>query len=506
MVATPGDIGGGPGGPTGPVIRRIAIVLAVILLPIFIGTHLAQQPVLGLALAGAFCLFVLIFLRPTWFLMLGLFFFYGALKIVDVNVFGRIVGLFYLKDLFFVVIVGYTIATEILRPEGFRLLRRSPAFVPWLLLLGWWAWQMFYTVKIMGDDPILAFRVGRHLLAYLFPVIILRWFRTERDWRELGIFIHGLAFLSVLLGVLAAMGVDVIFFSGPEEMLIRKYHEGIFKYFNPGESLVFALAGLSVWRYAYRPSKKNLCLLVLLAGGASLFLFRARLAGLGLGLFLAWLLAHEAPRRRTVAMGAVCAVLVVMSLTITGILVSQSGATQRDGRPYVSRILEYFGEAVEGLVSGESQAVQMRKHVAETRLPLVKEHPLCGIGFVSPFGKIAWRIHRYGLNPTGHVDVGWVDALMRLGGIGAAILTALLLSCIIHARRIMKTRGHSQDVYVFALTLIGYVVLMFVTTYSFSYPTREPAIMTFSILFAYLLHHGEAANATEAETEANHAA
>jgi len=477
---------------TSPAVRRIAIASTVIIGSITLGTRLARSPVVGLAVASMCAITMLLFLRPPWFLMLGIFFYYRALTIVDTELVGRLPGFLKLKDVFFVILVAYTAATEILAPPKSRTLRNSVVFVPWLLFLGWFCWQMFYTVKVIGEDPVLAFRAGRHFLAYFFPFIFLRLLRSDNDWNRFLVFLQGMALVAVFLSLLSAVGIEITVVGERPEASVAKYAQGVFKFYNPAESLVYAMFMFNLWRYAYRPTPRNLLMSLILAVGCSMFVFRARLIGLVLGTCVAFLFAKADARRRVAVVGIACILVLALALTIFGVMVAPhtGEADLRDS--YIANLAGYFQQAVEGLRTGDRAGIPIRQMYTELRLPLVKQRPLCGMGFVSPYGRVALRFYRYGLLALGVVDVGWLDALMRLGGIGTALLAALLACSAVAGRRLLKA-GTDLPVegFAFALALVGFVVQMFVSVYSYSYPTREYSIVTFAILLAWVLHFSE---------------
>lgn len=479
------------------IIKKIITAFSVLFLPVFLGMQIGKNPVLGAAYAGAFGLLIMLFMRPPWFLMLGIFVFYGALNIVDTEIFGRVHGFFRLKDLFFVVIIGYTVASEIIKwkepkPQQSSIVFTRHIFIPWILFLLWLGWQMFYTVKILGEAPVLAFRAGRHFLAYTFPFFIVYWLKTDRDWKHFLIFLHCLAGLTIFLSILTALGIDITLIGYEGRKLTGSFYEGVYKFYNPGESLVYCMFMFNLWRFSYQPSKKNLFLLIFLGLGCGMFIFRARIIGLVLGLLAGLFFAHGHARRRAVASGSLFLILLALFLTVFGIFVSSRGHFLYTRAHYIAKLFDYFEEAIEGVISQDSDAIRLRQRIAQTRLPLIKEHFISGIGFISPFGMIGWQLYRYGEMPGGHVDTGWIDVLIRLGPVGAALLAALLIYSAIQGRHILRQHKLAPEGYAFGLAIIGFVVQMFVSAYSFSYPTLESGIMTFAILLSWVLRYSQA--------------
>jgi hypothetical protein len=103
------------------------------------------------------------------------------------------------------------------------------------------------------------------------------------------------------------------------------------------------------------------------------------------------------------------------------------------------------------------------------------------------------------------VDVGWLDALMRLGGVGVFLLAALLAVSITQGRAVLRNQAVSPEGHACALTLVTYVVQMLVSTYTSCYPTWEPSILTYAILLSWSIRHAAVARQSPPGTPAGEA-
>ncbi len=471
------------------LIRRAAAVAAVILVGLFFGYQASRGYVLPVALLAGFFLFALLLTRPKAFLLLSIFVFYGALGVVDMESFGRVAGLFRLKDVFTVLIVGYPVVTGVLQKEPRKTgIRFSRAYRPWAALLLWVVFVFGYTVVVIGERGLLAFRVGRTYLFYGMPFLMLWWLRNDKDWRQLDVFLHVLALATIGLAFLGSLGIRLRFLTvmdlppgiGSAESL------GLYRFGNPGESLVFAMFMVDFWRFCQKPTGRNGFAAAVMAFGSSLFLFRIRIAGTLLGIAFASLFVPARVRLRGAIVGLVGLVLLIGVTAAFGLLAKPLVEGYRT--PYLSRVAGFFQEGIRGLTRGDTADVMGRAWHVRIRWPLVREHPILGIGFISPFGSIAWDVYTKGGMPIGVVDVGWIDILVRLGFGGAFFLSLLLVFAVLDAVDLLHKPDLSIEEMSFCLALAGFVVLMLVSLYSFSYPTWEPAIVTFSLLFSFVLH------------------
>lgn len=466
------------------LIQRFIIGIAIVVVGLLLGRLIPENYFLPAALVVGFGLLFLLLKKPVWFVLLGIFFYYGALRIVDTEVVGRVAGLFRLKDVFLAMMVLHIVATHVISRRRGILPAKASSFRLFLLFMGWIGFQMWRTVFLLGEEQMLMFRVGRHFLTYGYFIFILYYFRSEKDWKGLKRYMHALAFLTIGLGVLTAFGINTTLYPRGS-MMYGGFSHGIFKYFSPGESLVFAMFMYNVWRFCFRPTWRNGVLALILAGGCTFFIYRARLAGMVLGMAISTFLAPPKVRSRALVMGVVTLGLAVMVVVVFGLVASN--LTEMGRQSYLGNLVDYFDVARRGVTERNTDDVMIRQLFVELRWPLVRKSPFLGVGFVSPFGRVAWEMFRLGDLPIGHVDVGWLDALMSLGGIGTCILAVFLISAALEGKRIVTSKNLSEDEYAFGLTIVAFVVTMFVSTYSFAYPTREESILTFSLLYAWIM-------------------
>ena len=466
------------------LVQRLFVGIAIVVVGLLLGRLIPENSFLPAALLVGFALMFLLLRRPLWFLMLGIFFYYGALRILDTEVVGRVAGLFRLKDVFLVMMLLHIIATQVISRRRNVVPGDARAFRYFLLFMAWITFQMWRTVVLTGEEKMLMFRVGRHFLTYGFFLFLLYYLQSDDDWKKLNRFLHGLAYLTIGLGVLTALGVNTTIYPRGAD-LYGRFAYGVFKFYNPAESLVYAMFIYNFWRYCFRPTWKNGLAAVVMAGGCTFFIFRARLAGMALGMLVSLFFAPARVRGRAVVVGLVVAISAAIVLSAFGLVAAS--VTETGGESYLGSLADYFNEAVRGVTQRDTGDVLIRQIFIQMRWSMVKKNPWAGIGFVSPFGKVGWNMYRLGDMPVGHVDVGWLDALMRLGVIGSVILSLFLISAAVEGRKLLAVNNLSEEDYAFGLTSVSYVVLMFVSTYSFSYPTWEEPILTFSLIFGWLM-------------------
>ena len=467
------------------LVQRLLVIVGVVAVGMFLGVQSARGYVLPVAIVVAFGMMFLLFARPMWFLALGLFVFYGAFELVDMERFGRVAGLFRLKDVFLIMMVGYMVTTGILRGEAKRTaLRQSKAFRAWAVFMLWILYVYVYTVFYLGEDKMLAFRVGRTYLSYGWPFLLLWWVRDQKDWDRFLRILYVLGFVAIGVALMGSLGLRVSLYApdlpagiGTAESL------GLYRAGHEGQSLVYSLFMLSFWRFIFKNTRRNAWLAFIFAFGSSLFLFRTRLAGTVFGIVVASLFVGWRYRLRALSTGVIGLLLMVGAMIVFGLFAKT--VVRVDDASYLGRVVEFFQRGAEA-VAGEGIDAGRRYNI-DIRWPLVREHPLIGIGFISPFGSIAWGIYAAGGMPIGVVDVGWIDILVRLGFVGCGLLGTLLLMAARDAVDVLRRFPLSAEEKALCLTLIGYTTLMVVSVYSFSYPTLESSIITFAILFAFIV-------------------
>ncbi|MBL7077367.1 MAG: hypothetical protein ISS31_07835 [Kiritimatiellae bacterium] len=468
-----------------PVMRSLVTGGLVIGIGLVLGYSLSFQWWMPIALVGAMWAALLMAWSIPAYLVIILFFHYGTFNIVDLMWFGHVFGLFRLNDLLVVTVaamVGGTIAMQRWRPLR---LNRTYFGLPMFLFFVWIGVEVIYTVLFIGEQPILALRVARRYVPYLFVIPILQWFQSERHWRALLRFLHVCVILVLLIGLLNVIGVRTTL--GHSFGTLTRLHRGLFKLFNPGESLMFAFLMFSFWRYCHSPSRRNMFWLIMGAGGGCLFLFRARIAGALLGLGGSLLLTRGQVRTRAITLLALVTGLILAGLlAVTAI--TRAYHPDAAAGAQVS-LFDYFRDAFVGITGQEETApILWRQLRIEQRLPLIKEHPIMGVGFTSIWGDVVADLWRTGSLAQRFVDAGWVECLLQLGSIGTALLLLFLGLTAAEARRILHTCARTTEDRALCLALFGYVVMMLSTLYSFSYPSLQGPITSFAILTAFVVH------------------
>lgn len=477
------------------ILRKIIIVLTVIFGSVFLGRSLSTNAVMPATLIGGWFMLWLLIRKPDYFLYLGLFFFYRALNIIDVDTFGRLPGFFRLKDIFLLLLLGRMIADACIGLEVPRMQKSllRTFLIIWLCYI---AFQMFRTVTLLGEEPVLMFRAGRKFLTYALPFIIFFYVRTEQQWKQFFFFLIGMACLTFLLSIMSSLGLPTSISFG--EASYGRYFAGVFKYYSPGESLVFCLFMLAVWTYCFKPTRFLFAYVSSLAVACSMFVFRARLAGIGIGLVVASIFAPANVRRRAAVTGVVVSTLLLIFLLIFPII-SKGENYLGFKETYVGQMVDYFEHAYRGLVYKDTDDIFIRQMIINARWPIIQMHPLAGVGFISPFGKLGWDLFKKGLMPIGAVDVGWIDALTLFGSVGSSLLGGLLFMTAMSGAIIALNQRLPDKHRAFGLTAVSFIVLTFISVYSFAYPTEESSMVTISILLTRLLYIQNAAAALAKE-------
>jgi hypothetical protein len=79
-------------------------------------------------------------------------------------------------------------------------------------------------------------------------------------------------------------------------------------------------------------------------------------------------------------------------------------------------------------IQNQSGSYQSRIIQIQTWLPVLREHWVCGVGFLHPDSKEGQALQAINnMQGTGTLDVGWIDLLGRLGVVGTLLLAAFLL-------------------------------------------------------------------------------
>ncbi len=400
------------------LIRRLVIILVVIAVGLYLGIHVPGQPQLAMAALVLFALLFLLFARPMYVLLLLIFFLFEAFNLIDVDRFARLPGLFRAKDVLIFLAVGYAIANVSLHNPPAQSLRKSRLFKPMVAYILFLAFQMWRTKVLLGESPLLLFRQGRHFMTYALPLIAFYFLRRQRDWTSLNRFCVLFLVITTLLNIVGAIAGPLPGLAGFSADAARL---GAFKSFNPAGSLAYWYLFRCLWSFSQAPNRKSL-LQLLASGLAVMFYFhRGAIAGAFLGLALS---SFAVPARVRLRAGTVFTLVavVLVAFTIAGVAFSQT-TSAGDAAASLKNYLFSTGTdliRVEGTYA--SRVINDQQ-----RYPLVKQHPLLGIGFLSVFGNVAYTMWKtQGVLPVGTIDTGWLDLMLRLGGIGTALLLWLL--------------------------------------------------------------------------------
>ena len=400
------------------LVRRLAIIVAVPVVALFLGMKIPTQP----ALAGGlviFCILVfLLFARPLLFSLLLLFFLFEAFDLIDVDRYARIPGLFRAKDLLLFMLVGYTIAGGALGSLRKGVLRRSRLFAPIVALLIFLGFQMWRTHVLMHEQTILLFRQGRHYLSYGLPLLFILLFRKQKDWKTLDTWCLFFVLLITALNFLNATVVHIPFYTSIADV---SQDSTVFKSYNPAGLLTYWFFFRRFWMFCHKPNRQHLVWLGILAFAVTFYFGRANIAGAAIGLAFCALLMPGVVRTRALITLFISG-LFMISVTIAATSVAKSVSP---GEAVVS-ITRYFTSTATDLVNVEG-TYYSRVAIDRQRYPLVKQHPFVGIGFVSVFGEVAFEMWQTGVLPVGTIDTGWLDLMLRLGGVGTLILLIMLL-------------------------------------------------------------------------------
>ncbi len=416
------------------LVQRLIIFVVVLAVGLFLGTRLPSQPTMAMALVVFFALVFLLFARPAYFILLLLFFLFEAFNLVDVHQFGRLPGLFRAKDLLMVMTVGYVIANASLRNTPSLKLRESSLFKPLAWLMIFLAFQMVRTRFLLHESPLLLFRQGRHYLTYGLPFVLFHFVRRENDWRNLDRFAVLFIGVTTILNALEAAGVPLPFYQSVGREWL--YAAGVFKSYNPAGPLVYWFFYRCFWRFCHEPQRASA--LKLGASGLALafYFHRGSLAGSLIGMMVILCLVPGRVRFRGAAALVFSGIALVL-VTVAGVAFSETVSWAQVGISLRRYLLSTGTDLIRVEGTYRSRVMQDAQ-----RYPLVRQHPILGIGFLSMFGSVAYEMWKTGgVLPVGTVDTGWLDLMLRLGGLGTALLLVLLVQC---ARICWRLYAHDQ--------------------------------------------------------------
>lgn len=458
------------------LVPRLLIGVAVIAIGLYLGkTVSTNMAMAGGVVALAFLIYLLV-TRPHYFTLLLLFFTFEAFALVNVDTFGRLPGLFRAKDALLFLLLAYTMATAALGGQPLKEARKSKLFGVVVAFLAFVALQMARTHFMMGERFMLLFRAGRHFLSYGVALFLIIYFRDAKRWRLLMRWAIGFTVLIFGFNLLQLFGVEIPFIlSG----MADTGSVGAVKFYSPAMCLSFWLFLQAFWKFCVAPSKRGIAYLLLMTFIVMLYSFRALWSGLLAGLFVAWFMVPGRVKSRS----ALLLAIVFTTAIAVGVL-GVAFSTRESLAEAFGAFIRYITSTVTDIVNAEG-TYYSRSIADAQRIPLIKAHPLMGMGFVSVFGEIALDLWMQGNLPVGTIDTGWIDLLLKLGGLGVIVLGALFIQIVRVNRRLLKASDpqHIED-QSWMLANIGYIVLITTSSLAAALPSWEPGIATVAIIIA----------------------
>ena len=461
------------------LVSRLLIGAAVVGIGLYLGRTVSVNTVMaGAVVALAFLIYLLV-TRPHYFTLLLLFFMFEAFALVDVDTFGRLPGLFRAKDALLFLLLAYTMATAALGEEPLRNARKSSLFKPLVIFLFFVALQMARTRFLMGERFMLLFRAGRHFLSYGMALFLIIYLRDAKRWRLLMRFCYFFVAMMLVMHLLGLAGIRI-----PKlgiDVAQSIWGHGVVKFVNPAMCLAFWLFQQAFWAYCFRPAPRAGLKLAWLTLAVTMYSYRALWGGLIFGMALAWFLVPRRVRARSAVLMIVAAVSVI-SLGLLALFIS----SQVDAASAMQSLFRYITSTVSDVVNVEG-SYYSRSMVDAQRIPLIKAHPFMGMGFVSVFGEVALDLWMQGNLPVGTIDTGWVDLLLKLGGVGVIVLAVLFIYIVRTNRRLLRAQTLLQEqagIQSWMLANIGYIALVSVSLVAAALPSWEPGIATLAIIIA----------------------
>ena len=458
------------------LVPRLLIGVAVVAIGLYLGKTVSTNMVMaGGVVALAFLIYLLV-TRPHYFTLLLLFFMFEAFALVNVDTFGRLPGLFRAKDALLFLLLAYTMATSALGEQPLQHARQSQLFKPLSVFLFFIALQMLRTRILLDERFMLLFRAGRHFLSYGMAFFLIIYFRDAKRWRLLMRWALALVLLIFGLNMLRFFGVQMPFYkTGMGDAWVV----GAVKFYNPAMCLSFWFFLQAFWLFCTKPSLRQMIYLGLMTTIVMTYSFRALWSGLLVGMFVTWLMVPGRVKSRAAVLFALVMISAV-TVAVIGIAFSRRDSTG----DALATFMRYVSSTVTDLVNVEG-SYYSRSVVDAQRIPLIKEHPLMGIGFVSVFGEIALDMWMQGSLPVGTIDTGWIDLLLKLGGLGVIVLGALFIQIVRVNYRLLKASDpqHVED-RSWMLANIGYIVLITTSSVAAALPSWDPGIATVAIIIA----------------------
>ena len=417
----------------------------------------------GLALA-----FYLLDHKPEWYLLLMIFFFYRGFYIIDTDVVFRLPGVFKAKDVLLVGWLGFWMLREISRlPPKLKMVNdrfgKDPLCFAFKLLGVLGAVILVYTIFYLKEPWLLAVRSAREFLSYFWPLLAYRLLTREQLQRFfkllVGLVIIGLFFSLVKGGM---RGVEEY---GSGSMF------GVIRFQNWAESLAYLSLIFFVVCWMMKPSWRYFIGAALFSMSILAFLYRARIAGMCVGVAITILFLHGKERLRLLLLMALAPIFLLLLLGMYG------AATGIGFSNYIENFFDFFAAVKDNDLSG----VTFRMTQLAERLPLLEKYPFFGIGFLGPYGKIAWALYYKGYMPLGFVDAGWADLLLKYGYVGTPVFVFFyLFSAFLAIKRYRVCKGVVARAA--NLSVLAFVVMSFCTLYSYNYMGFEAVYITFSLL------------------------
>lgn len=463
------------------IVSRLIVVVVTIAVGLYFGYIAPSNPMFAGALIVGFFLVFLLVTRPHVFVVLLVFFLFEMFGLANVDTFGRLPGLFRAKDVLLFLLVGYTAAGAAMGLRPARPFRDSKLFVPLMAFLGFVVFQMFYTRTFHHERLSLLFRAGRHFLTYGVAFFLVLFFYDERRWRFLErwlfVFVFGVFFLNLL--EMAGVPVPFYFWRGTFDFGVV----GAVKFANAAGPLTYWLFARCFWEFCYKPERKNTVLLALLGLVLLTYSYRAYWAGLAVGLLITWFMAPPRAKFRA-------AVVVAGAVVVGGLLTvfAVAAASSVSMAAAAKRLWEFAAGTVTDLVLVQGSYAS-RAVMDAMRIPLVKAHPFMGMGFVSVFGDVAYDLWMRGDLPVGTIDTGWIDLMLRLGGIGSTMLLLLFLRVIQVNWQLNRDPAASVSDHAVYLGNVTFVVLATVSLVAAALPSWEAGITTLSLIMALTMCH-----------------
>lgn len=406
--------------------------------------------------------------KPEIYLLVMIFFFYRGFYIIDTEVLFRLPGVFKAKDILLACWLGYWVFRELLRQppkmkEEYSAFIKNPLCLNFKILGGLGVVVLAYTILYLKESPLLAIRSARDFLSYFWPLLAFRLMtrdQFERFFKCLvGLVLIGVVFSLVRGGV---RGVE-------EYGSATRY--GVVRFQNVVESLAYTTLIFFVVSWLLNPRRKYFFLAALFSLSILAFTYRARIAGMSLGILLTIFYLHGRERGRLLLLLALAPAGLLLMLGLYGVLNGVGFAE------YIKNFFDFFTASLDADLGGST----FRRIQLVDRLPLIEKYPIFGIGFLGPYGKVTWDLYYQGYMPLGFVDAGWADLMLRYGFIGMPIIFFFyLFSMYLAIKRYRQCRGGVARAA--NLSIFVFVILSFCTLYSFNYMGFEAVYITFVLL------------------------